>query len=142
GYNRLSSSFLPSALSHALCYPGVTPGGGSDRRISRHGSKAGNSLVIGSGFSKTPASPMLVRGSQSHNQHGENRHELSGYVLHPSLAIRAHPRTGPCLLAGPATPAAAEAGAGHPGPRRGRVDLRAGSPALGQQESWLTTGRP
>ena len=32
--------------------------------------------------------PMLARGSQSHDQHGENRHGLPGYVFPRSHAIR------------------------------------------------------
>ena len=53
----------------------------------RPGSKSGNKPLTESGFSKMPVSSILARGSQSHDQHGENRHGLPGYVFPLSDAI-------------------------------------------------------
>src|SRR5262249_40253660 len=53
----------------------------------RPGSESGNKPLSEERFPKKPVSPMLARGSQSHDQHGGNRHGLSGYVFARSAAI-------------------------------------------------------
>src|SRR3954467_9765760 len=95
------------------------------------------------GFSKTPVSSMLARGSPSHDQHGGNRHGLSGYVAPRPDAIRPHAR--PPLRspppAGPTAPARPATGARGSGPRQDSSRRGVGSATSGQPQVPLPTGR-